>query len=292
MRKVPSLPSPLALRAFESVARLGSASRAAEELLITQSAVSHHLRKLEQEVGAELLVRRARGMELTDAGRRYFDVVRQAFGMIANGTAEVRAGSSRRVRVSLLPSFAAHWLTPRLSRFRSAHPTIVLDLDPTTDQADFDRDGTDLALRYGDGRWPGMAADLFMTERLTPVTTPSQAGAVASLPLLMTKKAFDWRLWSRETGFDLDAPPKLQLTDYNIVLQAALNGEGVALGRLRIMGDLLLTGVLVSPFNQVVASPEAAYWVVSPAGRRLSTAAQLFVDWLKAEASAMDDGRA
>lgn len=293
MRDLPALPSPLALRAFESVARLGSASRAAEELLITQSAVSHHLRRLEQDLGVMLFVRRARGMDLTEVGRDYFETVRAAFGLIAEGTAKARAhGAGTILHVSLLPSFAAHWLAPRLGRLREAHPDIDLRLDPTKARADFAQGGIDLALRYGDGSWPGMTADLIMRERLTPVMAPvvAPAGvtALTAQPLLITREAFDWRLWGRETGFDLAARAHVQLTDYNIVLQAALNGEGLAMGRLRLIGDFLTSGDLMAPFDRVVESEQVAYWVVRPEGRKLSSAAERFIAWLVAEAALQD----
>lgn len=290
MRNLPALPSPLALRAFESVARLGSASRAAEELLITQSAVSHHLRRLEQDLGVVLFVRQARGMDLTEVGRDYFETVRAAFGLIAEGTAKARAqGAGAILHVSLLPSFAAHWLAPRLGRLREAHPDIDLRLDPTKARADFAQGGIDLALRYGDGSWPGMTADLFMSERLTPVAAPALVTASMDQPLLITKEAFDWRLWGRETGFDLAARAHVQLTDYNIVLQAALNGEGLAMGRLRLIGDFLARGALVAPFDRVVESEQVAYWVVRPEGRKLSSAAERFIAWLIAEAAFQDN---
>ena len=282
MRAASLLPPLHALRAFEAVARYGGVSRAGEELLISQSAVSHHIRKLEQELGTTLFVRRARGMTLTPEGARYFDVVARAFALIGEGTAALRGGAACVVRVSVLPSFAAHWLAPRLSRFRALHPTIEVELDPTLRAADFQAGDLDLAVRYGDGRWPEVRADLLMTERLTPVVSPD-AGSPRDLPLLMTKKAFDWTLWARAAAFDLGAARQVQLTDYNVVLQSALKGEGVALGRLRLVGDQVASGALVALFDQVVESPDAAYWLVRPRGRPLSPAAEAFGAWLAAE---------
>ena len=281
VRAAPHLPPLHALRAFEAVARHGGVSRAGAELLISQSAVSHHIRKLEQALGVTLFVRRARGMSLTPAGARYFDVVGQAFALIAEGTATVRKETDDVVRVSVLPSFAAHWLAPRLSRFRAAHPGVELEMDPTLRPADLRADDLDLAIRYGNGRWPGVETTLLMTERLTPVM---RAGADRrDLPLLMTKKAFDWTLWAKASGFDLGASRQVQLTDYNVVLQSALKGEGVALGRLRLMADHVASGALVAPFECVVESTDAAYWLVRPPGRR-SPAVAAFADWLSAEA--------
>jgi LysR family glycine cleavage system transcriptional activator len=287
MRTTSFLPPLHALRAFEAVARHAGVSRASQELLITQSAVSHHIRKLEHDLGAPLFARHARGMTLTPEGARYFEAASQAFALIAEGTAALRGGASDTVRVSVLPSFAAHWLAPRLSRFRAAHPTVTVELDPTLNAADFKADGLDLAVRYGDGGWPGLEVTLLMTERLTPVVGAT-AGPIADLPLLVTRKAFDWALWAEAAGFDYAAARKVQLTDYNVVLQSALKGEGMALGRLRLVGEQVAAGALATPFDRVVESTDAAYWLVRPLGRPMSRATHAFADWLALEAGRED----
>lgn len=280
MRASPLLPPLHALRAFEAVARHAGVSRASHELLITQSAISQHIRRLEQDLGVVLFVRHGRGMRLTPAGERYYETVSRAFALIADGTAAL--SGQKTVRISVLPSFAALWLVPRLAAFRAAHPEIEVELDPTLNAADFAADGVDLAIRYGDGQWPGVQADLLMTERLTPVRAPT-AGPVETLPLLMTKRAFDWTAWASATGFDLAARPQLQLTDYNVVLQAALRGEGLALGRLSLVGPLVAAGQLVTPFARVIRAETAAYWLVRPKDRVLGPACQAFADWIRAE---------
>ncbi|PIB91813.1 LysR substrate-binding domain-containing protein [Caulobacter sp. FWC2] len=281
MRASPLLPPLHALRAFEAVARHAGVSRASRELLITQSAVSQHVRKLEQDLGATLFVRHGRGMTLTEAGQRYYETVSRAFALIAEGTAALAC--RRVVRVSVLPSFAAHWLGPRLAGFRAAYPDIEVELDPTLAAADFAGDGVDLAVRYGDGRWPGVEASLLMTERLTPVLGP-EAGPIETLPLLMTKKAFDWKVWAEAERFDLSARRQVQLTDYNVVLQAALRGEGLALGRLSLVDPLIAKGQLVAPFATVVRSPKAAYWLLRPEARAPAGPARIFAEWISDEA--------
>ncbi|WP_304279470.1 LysR substrate-binding domain-containing protein [Caulobacter segnis] len=283
MRSAPLLPPIPALRAFEAVARLRGVSRAARELLITQSAVSHHVRKLEQDLGVTLFVRHARGMDLTPAGERYYDTVGRAFALIADGTAALASEANAVVRISVLPSFAAHWLAPRLGRLRKAHPTLTVELDPSLDAADLRAGRHDLAIRYGGGVWDGVDATLLMTERLTPVA--KTGSTLADLPLLITRKAFDWTLWSAAAGFDFAAARKVQLTDYNVVAQAALQGEGVALGRLRMMGSALEQGVLTAPYDLVLETREAAYWIVIASGRRPSRAASTVIDWLRSEAA-------
>lgn len=280
MRASPLLPPLHALRAFDAVARHAGVSRASQELLITQSAISQHIRGLEQHLGVALFIRRARGMTLTEAGQRYHDAVSRAFALIAEGTSAL--AGRRVVRVSVLPSFAAHWLGPRLASFRDAHPDIDVELDPTLAAANFVDDGVDLAVRYGDGRWADVEASLLITEGLTPIHAPD-AGPIETLPLLMTKKAFDWKVWAQTERFDLLARRQVQLTDYNVVLQAALRGEGLALGRLSLVGELIAKGQLVAPFATVARSTKAAYWLVRPAERALSDPAAIFAEWISAE---------
>jgi len=283
VRSSPSLPSFLALRAFDAVARHGSMTGAKAELLITQSAISHHIRALEADLGVPLFTRHARGVVLTAAGSAYHAAVEAAFATIAAAASEIKAAASTStVRISVLPSFAAHWLMPRLARFRSRHPDIGIELDSTLDQARFD-DGVDFAIRYGDGVWPGTEARLLMRERLSPVVATNALGALAALPILMTSKGFEWRAWSDAMGRDFADAPRLQVTDYNVALQAALNGEGVAMGRLRLMQGRIDSGELAAPYGPPVESPAAAYWCVHPRQNRFSRAAALFIDWLDEE---------
>lgn len=283
MRSSPSLPSFLALRAFDAVARHGSMTGARAELLITQSAISHHIRALEAELGVPLFTRHARGVVLTAAGSAYHAAVEAAFATIKAAASEIQtAASTSTVRISVLPSFAAHWLMPRLARFRARHPDIVIELDSTLGWARFD-DGVDLAIRYGDGAWPGVAARLLMRERLTPVVATNALAALDAPPILMTSKGFEWRAWSAAVGRGFADAPRLQVTDYNVALQAALNGEGLAMGRLRLMQGRVDSGELAAPYGSPVESPAAAYWCVHPRERSLSQAAARFVAWIEEE---------
>ena len=293
MRASPALPPLHALRAFEAVGRLLSFRRAGEELLITQSAVSHHIRQLEEALGLRLFERKARSIALTTAGERYLEVVSRAFGVLAEGTADLSALRARQsLRVSLLPSFAANWLVPRLGRFRDAHPSVDVELDPTLRLVDLTAGEADIAIRYGDGRWPDARAELLIAERLTPVLSPALAqehrlqdpAELLAMPLLLTKRPFDWDIWAAKAGVDLTAARTIQLTDYNIVLQAAIDGEGVALGRTVLIEDRLRAGLLVAPCPHVVISPRAGHWLLTPERRRPSPAVQAFVHWIGREA--------
>jgi len=292
MRSSPVLPPLHALRAFEAVGRLLSFRRAGEELLITQSAVSHHIRTLEEALGTELFERRGRSIALTAAGARYLGSISQAFALVADGTRDVRSQASRQtLRVSLLPSFAANWLVSHLAHFRAAYPQIQLILDPTLNQANLASGEADIAIRYGVGEWPGLRCELLATERLMPVLSPELAarqplakpGDILGHTLLISHRPTEWEAWSRHAALDLAAASRLQLTDYNIVLQAALNGQGVAMGRSLLVADYLRRGALVAPLPGFATAPGLGYWVVLPDRAEMSPAATAFTDWLRQE---------
>ena len=143
----------------------------------------------------------------------------------------------------------------------------------------------------GGGSWPGLSAQMLMSEQLTPVVAAGRANAIETLPLLLTSKAFEWDLWCESAGEHFVGKPRIQLTDYNISLQAALNGEGIAMGRLRLMRDRLKSGELVAPFSFMLETRSDAYWCVHPKGRELSHAAQRWIEWIKDQVAA-DTGSA
>lgn len=292
MRPSTVLPPLLALRAFEAVGRLLSFRRAGEELQITQSAVSHHVRRLELTLGVRLFERHPRSIKLTSAGKRYLNTIAQAFALIGEGTVELTQTRARQqLRISLLPSFAANWLVPRLAQFRARHPMIDVELDPTLRLIELSAGEADLAIRYGDGRWPGVRSQLLTSEQLTPVLSPAlaknqpltQPSHLLGHTLLLTKNPADWEIWSETIGLDLSRARSIQLTDYNIVIQAALDGQGVALGRRLLIEDRISAGSLVAPLATVVDAPRAGHWLVMPERLRLTSAARSFVDWIGAE---------
>jgi LysR family glycine cleavage system transcriptional activator len=222
--------------------------------------------------------------------------VRRAFGLIASGTSDLRGRTGEaRLRVSLLPSFAANWLVPRLARFTEAHPEIDLVLDPTLRLADLNAGDADLAIRYGDGRWDGVDSRLLMAERLTPVASPALlakgpkiAGPsdLLKYPLLVALHPYEWEAWAEAVGLDLTGVKMIQLTDFNIIVQAAIEGQGIAIARLLLISDRLRSGALVQPCAQIVTSPRVGHWLVTGKRASLSAAAQTFVDWLVHETAA------
>jgi LysR family glycine cleavage system transcriptional activator len=213
MRSARSLPALVSLRAFEAAARRMSFSLAAQELFVTQSAISHHIQRLEAELGVALFERLTRAVALTAAGQAYYERVHAAFELLRLGTDEVRAPETVRqtLRVGLLASFATRWLAPRLAAFAAAHPDIDLQLQPDIGLADVAGGEVDVAIRYGRGVWPGVRARLIMAERLSVVCSPALIAGrkrprapqdLLRFPLLAShaRHPFEWDAWARHHG--------------------------------------------------------------------------------------------
>jgi LysR family glycine cleavage system transcriptional activator len=290
MRIPDNLPPLAALRVFEAVGRLRSFRKASEELCISQSAVSYHIKNLEEEVGVKLFNRHARGIAFTTNGESYWSAVRDAFGVIEKATAGIRPPSGVQiVKLSVLPSFATGWLVQRLQRFSAACPHVRVSIDPRLELADLDNGAADVAIRYGLGDWPEAECVQLLPERLIPVCSPAllEAGPPIRTPqdvlahtLLFVSRPYEWELWAQASGVDLSKARSLQLTEYNIVLQAALDGLGLAMGRQLLVEDRLRAQTLSSPLPQQVCPPTLGYWICH-SRRGLTPQAQTFVDWLR-----------
>ncbi|WP_246795157.1 transcriptional regulator GcvA [Burkholderia perseverans] len=292
------LPPLLSLRAFEAAARRLSFSLAAQELFVTQGAVSHQIHKLETDLGVALFDRRARGVELTPEGHAYYARVHDAFTLLRLGTEELRGRAPGRTTLSVgvLASFATHWLAPRLAAFSAAHPQIDLQLRSSIALADLGAGEIDLAIRYGRGGWPDVEARKLMPERLAPVCAPALLASgplphtpreLLRFPLLSSysQTTFEWDAWAAHAGLDLGNTKRVQLHDYNIVVEAAIAGQGVAIGRHRLIARQLARGALVRPLPGLVQDhPEIGWWLVTPR-RRPGEAAAAFIDWLVAAAA-------
>ncbi|PUA45699.1 LysR family transcriptional regulator [Pseudomonas protegens] len=295
MCKRPSTCPPLlALRAFEAVARHLSFSKAARELCVSQSAISHQVHKLEQHLGQPLFVRRTRAIDLTAAGAAYYQQIRPALEQIAAATRALLAAEPPRVlRVGLLASFATLWLAPRLADFSRRHPEIQLELQPAIDLADVAGAEVDLAIRYGKGNWPKVEARRFLAEQLSPVCSPEfKARALANGTLLMARshRPFEWDDWSRQNSIDLGSHPSVMLHDYNIVVEAAVAGQGIAMGRRQLIRRHLAQGSLVDAFDlPSLHSPHIGYWLVTAKGAA-NPSAECFAHWLM-EQGLMEQGR-
>jgi len=280
------------LAAFESAARHQNFAHAGEELHLTASAVSHHVRKLEAWLGVALFQRHARGVALTAEGRKLADSAGSALADIDGVLGNLRAtrDGQQRVRISTLHSLTYTWLLPRLPGFSAAHPRIRLGIDTTEVIARFDEGGPDIAIRHGPGHWPGLAAHLLMDEKLFPVAAPTLPGIdgvtgaadIAGLPLVSDLTRQGWHDWFRAAGVHgVGLDERYHFSDTTDALNAAAFGLGAALARERIVTPYLAKGRLLRlPGPELVA--RWGYFVVYPAHRKLRPAAQAFVDWLLA----------
>ncbi len=290
------LPPLNALRAFEAAARHLSFTRAAGELNVTQAAISHQVKALEAGLGVTLFRRLNRRLLLTDAGQAYLPDVRDSFDRLAEATERLTARDRAGVlTVSVLPSFAARWLVPRLSAFREAYPDIDVLITPSNDIIDFARDDVDVAIRYGEGNWPGLRADRMMTEDIFPVCSPKLLEGPRPLKspddlrhhtLLHDDMRITWRTWFLAAGVEaIDSTRGPAFTDSGMVIQAAVEGHGVALGRSALATTDLAAGRLVKPFD-ISLPANFAYYVVSPEAAAGRPKIAAFRDW------ALDTARA
>jgi LysR family glycine cleavage system transcriptional activator len=292
------LPPLQALRAFEAAARHLSYSRAAEELSLTHGAISHHIARLERELGVRLFLRDGQRMIPTDAGQILVRDVRRGLKILADAVAAARTDPERDRRrrpltVSVLPSFAARWLLPRLARFQANHPDIEIAIRPTTMLATLDgRDGNDLAIRYGPGRWPGLKAQRMMKSGLFPVCSPAFLDRhpmtaprdLLGVPLLRSPRQH-WRPWFAAAGLDAPEPGRGPIyDDAALVLQAAAEGQGVALARAALAADDIAAQRLVRPFDIEVEDDYGWFLVWRTPLRCDPEAHEAFRSWLRAEA--------
>lgn len=284
----PSLFSSLSV--FAAVARHQNFAHAAEELHLTASAVSHHIRKLEAMLGLTLFLRHARGVSMTPEGRLLADATGGAMADVeAVLDALHESHRNQRVRISALPSLATDWLMPRLGRFREAHPDILLSIDTNNQLARFD-DDLDLGLRYGPGQWAGLTARFLMPGALLPAASPAMAAGIetpeqiAQLPLITDIAPEGWREWFRNAGVRR-APLAGMYDIYNSVngLRAAAGGLGAILARKRLAEPLFADGRLV-PLPGHEMSTRFSYYIVHSAHHRPKPAARKFIAWLEREA--------
>jgi len=271
------LPQLNALKAFEAAARHVSFTRAAEELCVTQGAVSHQVKALESELGIKLFNRDRQKLIITDAGRDYLSVVRDAFDRIAMESERlVQRQGSGLLTVSTSPDFAAKWLVHRLGRFAEAHPKIDLRVSGTLHHVDFAREDVDIAVRHGDGHWPGLHVTQLCTEHLFAVCSSALASSlkqpsdVLKLPLLHLDDRTAWTEWFTAAG--VIGPDVLHgpiLNRASMLIDAAADGQGVALARTTLAAWVLIHGRLVRPFP--IAVPLSVLLDRVPQGEREPT---------------------
>jgi LysR family glycine cleavage system transcriptional activator len=307
-----NLPPLNALRAFEAAARHLSFTKAAEELHVTPAAVSHQIKGLEAQLGVPLFRRLTRALRLTEAGQAAFPKMRDGFDRLAEGVELLKAHEDDdSLTVSVSPSFGAKWLVPRLESLRTAHPDIDVRIDATDRLADFQGDGVDVALRYGPGNYPGLRVDKLFVQEMAPVCSPKLLEGEHPLKvpedlrhhtllhLDWTREAEaapNWRMWLLAAGVDNVGPggvdpargPRFSMD--SLALQAAIDGQGVALTSSILTAGDLEAGRLVVPFDVSVCDPmDFAYYVISPERTAEQPKVAAFRAWVLGEAGAEDE---
>ncbi len=295
------LPPLNALRAFESAARHLNFSRAADELSVTPGAVSQQIQNLEDYVGAPLFRRTPKGLLLTDAAQTALPALREAFDRLAEAASLLTAAvDGRRLTLTAAPSFAAKWLVPRLGRFEAAYPQVDVWLSAGLDLVDLTAGEVDIALRYGAGRYPGMEVRRLIGETVIPVLSPELHAAnpldgpedLARHLLLHDgspdpdDSCPDWTMWLAARGVrDVDGARGPRFNQSSLVIEAAVNGRGVALAKRTLAQDDLDAGRLVAPL-QIATAVDFAYYLVHPKAKGRLPQVRAFINWITAEAEA------
>lgn len=291
MAEVPHPPPLAALRVFEAAARLGSFTRAAAELGTTQAAVSYQVKVLEERLGAPLFLRRPRGIALTELGQALAPAVGEAFERLETAWAAALGGGQAMLRITTTLTFATNWLARRLGSFQIAHPAIAVRLDTSHRPLDFSRDEVDVAIRVGQGSWPGLATHRLLTSDFTPLLSPGLAQSIGGLqtpadllklPLVNPDDPW-WAQWfaaagvawehraARSAGGHLGA----QVYDAG----AAIGGQGVAILTRAFYAEEIADGRLLQPFD-LVCEEGFAYWLAYPRARRNAPKIRAFRAWL------------
>jgi len=298
--KLPPLP---ALRAFEAVARNASVSAAANELSVTHSAVSQQIKALEEALGVKLLSRAGRGVALTVAGRELAAGANEALCALAQTASQVRRRANpNRLTITTLPSFAACWLTPRISRFLEQVPDAQINIVPTSNLLDYAREGIDVGIRFGlSGAVEGLDAVPLMRDEMLVVASPDYLARhriekpedLANCTLLRSdgdawsRAGESWSDWFARVGLDWGDPDRgLFFFDFGLALTWAENGHGVALTRRSLADEALPSGHLVHILD-VTLPDERSYWFVTQRGVELTPLVQKFRAWMFTEAQTM-----
>jgi LysR family transcriptional regulator, glycine cleavage system transcriptional activator len=291
------LPSLNGLHAFEAAARHLSFTRAADELHVTQTAISHQIRRLEEQLGKRLFVRGSRTLRLTRDAADYLPAVRAAFDDLRRATARLtRPDREGLLTVSTTASLAAKWLVTRVASFQDAHPGIEIRLTTSPHLVDFQREEVDMAVRYGRGNWPGLRTQWLMAEDIFPVCSPALVKGPKPLRrpedlvhhtlLHTTVGREDWQLWLTAAGLPVALALRrgLSFDQSFMALQAATDGLGVALSGRSFVDADIAAGRLVIPFD-VVLPADAGYYIVAPEETADTMKIALFRDWLARSAA-------
>ncbi len=287
------LPPLNSLRSFEAAARHLSFKKAAEELNVTPGAISQQVKRLEANLSTLLFLRTPTSLQLTQAGQEYLPVIRRAFERISEATERLQVKRGIEVvTVSTMSGFASKWLVPRLSRFRELHPNIDVRISTSWHLVDFGREDVDVAIRHGLGRYQGLRSWRLLVEDMVPVCSPKlQTGRPAlrtladlgNHTLLHDEERRDWSLWLEAAGVTgIDGTRGLSFSEETLMLEAAIEGQGIALGRSALIERDLAEGRLVKPFDVQIPN-EFAYYLVCPGGRAKLPKIVALREWLLQE---------
>ncbi len=291
------LPPTASLRALESAARHLSYTRAAEELFVTQSAISHQIKHAEDIWKVKLFDRRGRNLVLTEAGQALAPVVREFLEKLDKTLGELhRQKESAALRISMVTSFAVKWLVPRLGRLKAGHRNLDVWISTSDDMVDLQHANVDVAIRLGLGNWPDLYTRLLLREYVFPVCSPrflerakmpDKPEDLLDYPLLYrhsTDICPRWRDWFRDAGVEIKSlPPGTRFPDTGMAVQAAIDDQGIALARSAHVADDLAAGRLVKLFN-VFSPSNVAYYVVCQKGRENEAPIAAFISWILDEA--------
>ena len=289
------LPPLISLRVFEAVARHLSFTSAADELHVTQAAVSHQVKKLEEWLGITLFLRLNRSIKLTKEGEAYAKPLTAAFDALASATDDIlKDNGSQSINIATFDSIAANWLAPRIRKFQEHSPDSAIKIVTQNFYSDFSSNDVDVEIRYGDGNWPNNYVVKIADEEIFPVCSPKLLGRKRKLnnvddlqdySLIHDEMVMEWNDWLSEAGgAKMKAAKGLRYNHSHIVIQSAIAGEGMALGRSLLIADDLDKGRLIAPFEFKIQS-KFSYYLVCP--KELADQAWIatFRDWLLEEAA-------
>ena len=282
-----------ALRAFEASGRHLSFTRAAEELCVTQAAISHQIKALEERIGAPLFRRLPRGLALTEEGQALMPAVGDSIDRLCRAMSRFEAGAVRDVlSIGVVGTFAVRWLMPRLEAFRQAHPLIELRLFTHNNKVDLAADGLDMAIRFGDGDWPGLEAVRLVRAPMSPLCAPALAqrletpASLSGVPLLRSYRHLEWRAWFAAAEVE---PPPIRgpvFDSLTLMIHAAVAGQGAVLAPPSLFQAELASGQLVQPFSTLCEV--GAYWLAWLRHRPATEAMAVFQGWCLEQAAIAD----
>lgn len=283
------LPALNAVRIFEAAARLQNFTKAANEIHITQGAVSKQIKLLEQQLGCQLFIRAGPVLKLSNEGKEFQAVAEESLSIIRRGTARIRNRiANTPLTISLLPSFAHNWFLPNLALFEQEHPDISLRLAPSYNAIDLDVvSDVDLAIRLGRGHWPNLHSMQVTEDELIPVCSPEIARKLKNIidikeqRLIVDSSPYDeWRRWKAKAGLNFTTKDCLYLDDVNLQLSAAVEGQGICLSRKSFAANHLALGNLTQPFELSIYS-NFNFYLVCPENRLKENKIAAFYQWIK-----------